>query len=670
MAVRHRTGAGLRRAPRGSAGVVSGGRAARLVFPPLLYIAAALAATWPAARSFGSAFAAAGGPGYGEAAPGDHLQTVYRFWLVGHQLEHGAAPWRDPYSFQPLVHPQISLGGWPFGFLFWPLDSAFGPVAAWNALLLGTVVAAGLLTYAWLRALGVGPGGALVGGLAFALAPYRIEQSGGHLLGWIAVLLPLSLLALERSRSSEGRAAHMWGGVAAAALVSIPLSGQVHLALGALPLVVAYAAVRARGVPLAWAAGGVLAAAGVGLLLNATVIAGSLEAHGRSLSQVRRYSAGWGDLVHRRPRSGGEERYVFLGWLTPLLALGGLALLARRRSWLAAVLGLAAIVPIGLALGTHLPLYPAVWHVFPPLRYPRVPGRLLPIADLALAALAAVAVAALLARVRGRAPALVLAAALVLVGADLVTRPLEATAADEGNRAYAALERAPAGRVLELPLFEPGVHDGSVYEYYELQAPRQHPGGYSTLAPRAPFDFYDRMRRLDCGAWLPGDAAELRRLGITRLVFHRGLYRAAGLPGAWFAWRSLAAAGYRPAAGGGPVTLFAPGRGPVSDPPFPEPPHGRPLLCEGWAGRTMAETRAPLWLWGSGSVRLQLAAPRTTELWIWVDGRPAARVTVTRRIDAAVRLRGAGWHLLMLQVPAVARTAPPPGVRLERIAHS
>ena len=66
--------------------------------------------------------------GAGEPPAGDHLQSVYRFWLVGHQLEHGEAPWKDPYSFQPIVEPQTVLGGWPFGFGFWPLEAAFGPV--------------------------------------------------------------------------------------------------------------------------------------------------------------------------------------------------------------------------------------------------------------------------------------------------------------------------------------------------------------------------------------------------------------------------------------------------------------------------------------------------------------------------------------------------------------
>ena len=39
--------------------------------------------------------------GDGEAAAGDHLQLGWAFWLPGHQLEHGGAPWADPYTFRP-----------------------------------------------------------------------------------------------------------------------------------------------------------------------------------------------------------------------------------------------------------------------------------------------------------------------------------------------------------------------------------------------------------------------------------------------------------------------------------------------------------------------------------------------------------------------------------------
>jgi hypothetical protein len=168
--------------------------------------------------------------------PGDHLQTVYSLWLPGHQLARGEAPWLDPYSFQPEIEPRVNFPGWPFAIVFGPLEAVFGTVAGWNLFVLLTYVGAGGCTALWLRALGLPVGAALVGGLAFALAPYRVAQSTGHLLGPISLLLPLALYGIERRRT--------W--LAVAALASIPLSGQVHLALGAIPFALAYALARRR----------------------------------------------------------------------------------------------------------------------------------------------------------------------------------------------------------------------------------------------------------------------------------------------------------------------------------------------------------------------------------------------------------------------------------------
>jgi hypothetical protein len=606
-------------------------------------------ATWPAVGSFASAFVANDRLGAGEPPAGDHLQSVYRFWLVGHQLEQGAAPWKDPYSFQPVVEPQTVLGGWPFGFAFWPLDALLGPVVAWNLLLLGTIVAAGLLTYGWLRCLELGRPAAAVGGLAFALAPYRLEQSAGHLLGWAAVFIPLALLAIERARSADSRTqAHAWGALAAGATVSIPLSGQLHLALGAVPLAVAYAGLRFRRLSFAWASAGAAVAAGIGVAIRYTIIAGSPEEGGRSLGEVGRYSADWIDFLNRWHAPASEE-FVYLGWLTPALALLGLALLARPGPRLAVLLGVAALVPVVLALGTTLPTYSALWHAFSPLRFPRVPERLLPITDLMLAALAAFAVAELLRRAGERATA-VAGALVVLVTLDLATQPLSATAADPGNVAYRALAAAPRGRVLELPLFDPGGDYGSVYDYYQLQTARERPGGYSTVAPEKALTFYFRHNRLSCGVWLPGDDAALRALGITRILFHRGLYTQGHRAGAWFGWRGLAAAGWGPVAQGGAVTLFAPGAA-AAPAPVPEPPRGRPLLCTGWQGRTTLARDATIWLYGSGSLRLRFSARSSVRLW--VDGRPADLRNT--------RVTAPGWHSLLLS----SATA---GLRLESVS--
>ena len=629
---------------------------------------AALVATLPAVRSFGSAFIADGADGEGETAAGDHLQAVYRFWLVGHQLERGDAPWTDPYSFQPLVEPQTVLAGWPFGLPFWPLDAAFGPVVAWNLLLLATIVGAGLLTYGWLRALDLPPVAAAAGGLAFAIAPYRLAQSGSHLLGWIALLLPLALLAHERARRHErGAAAHAWGAVAAAALVSVPLSGQLHLALGVVPFMAVYAALRFAPVASAWTAGGVAAAIGVGLAIHLTIVRGSVESGGRSLQEVGEFSADWIDLVSRW-RLDGFEQFAYVGWLLPVLAGAGAVLLWRGgRRALSALLVAAALVPSLLAVGTNLPLYEWLWDALPPLRYPRVPGRLMPSAYLALAALAAVAVARLVAAA-GRRAAVAAAALLALVAADLLVFPLGASAADQDNGAYAALREEPAGRVLELPLFEPGIHFGSAYDAYQLQAPRERPGGYSTLVPRPAFDFFFQRNRLSCGVWLPGDEELLRELGIEYVTFHLGLYRQGDVPGAWFGWERLLEHGFAPVARGGEVTLLARGDG-RAEAPVPEPSRAEPYLCEGWRGRTMRERQGPLWLYGSGPVRLEVSASAETPAALWVDGARADEtlVSVSGTASLEAELAGEGWHALVLEVPRLLDTEPPEALRLEAI---
>jgi hypothetical protein len=617
-----------------------------------------VAATWPAVRSFRGAFVANGGGGFGEAAAGDHLQTLYWFWLVGHRLGDGHAPWLDPYSFQPLVPPRLTLGGWPYGLPFWPLEALFGPVVAWNVLLLATIVAAGLLTFAWLRALELPAWAAALGGLAYAVAPYRLEQSAEHLLGWIAVLLPLALLAIERARA---RRSHAWGALAAAATISIPLSGQVHLTLGAIPLVVVYAFVRGRGLPLAWVAGGVVGAIGVGLAVRYAIIGDSVEASQRTLFQVRAYQASWLDLLSRSQRQGSEQ-FVFLGWFTPALAIAGAAVLWRAgQRLLTGVLAVAAVVPVLLAVGTHLPTYELLWDAFPPFRYPRVPARLMPIANLAFAALAAVAAASLL-----RRRVVVLGAVLlVAIGADLIVRPFAATAADRGNAAYAApLE----GRMLELPLFQPGIHWGSTYLWYELQAPVERPGGYSTLAPEEAFDWYWPLNRLSCGVWLPGDAERLAAVDIGRIAFHRGLYQAAGVPGAWFGWRGLAEHGWSPIAADGPITLLARGAGPPGVAPVPEPPRSEPVFCEGWRGLAMSELQAPFWLYGEGTLELGFSSPLPTPARLWVDGEPRP-LPAALSMSASVELVGRRWHWVMPEVTQLFPGRPAPsGLRLETMA--
>ena len=425
--------------------------------------------------------------------PGDHLQTAYNLWLPGHQLGRGAAPWLDPYSFQPEVEPRTNFAAWPFAVVYGPLRWLLGTVAGWNVFVLLTYVGAGGFAALWLRALGLGLGPALVGGLAFAIAPYRVAQSTGHLLGPVSMLLPLALYGVERRL----------GWLAAAALASIPLSGQVHLALGAIPFVLAYALARRRPLLGGVAAGTAVAAGG---LVWALSLRDAVE---RPYAEVERYSASLGDFVARDP--GEFERFVYLGWLLPLAAVLGVGCLCYRNTIsngrrLALVLGLGAIVPCLLALGANLPGYGVLWRNTP-LHSTRVPERMLPIACLCLAALAAVAIACVTGT-QARARVVAAVASLAVV-ADLWVPLYDPLVADEDNPVYARVAAAPSGRLLELPALPPDDYAGSVYLYYSMQAPRERPLGYSTAAPPEVF----RVTRA-----LP---ARARELGVTVIVEYR-----------------------------------------------------------------------------------------------------------------------------------------------------
>ena len=653
-----------------------------------------MSATWPAVKSFDTAFLAGGSNGNGEAAAGDQLQTGYRLWLVGHQLGRGAAPWSDPYTLRPATGGTVNPAGWPFGLPAWPLYALFGPVVAWNLFVLLTIFGAGVAALAWLRALGLGRGAALSGGLAFALAPYRVEQSVGHLLGPISLLVPVALWAFEKGLATSAgttrgarRRTRRWQALAALALASIPLSGQVHLALGAIPFFALYALCRSRARrPLVGAGVAVVLAAAAGVAVQRGVIAGSIDAQGRSLDEVRLYSAQWIDFLARSERHGSES-YVLLGWATPLVALAGLALLIRsRRRGLAVALGLGLLLPVILALGTNFPLYATLWQHEPPLRFPRVPERLLPIACLASAALVAVAVERAGAWRQRLAPLVVALAAVVLV-VDLHGGVFGNSAADPGNAAYAAVRAAPPGRLTELPVFLPDVQYGSVYMYYAMQAPRQRTGGYSTLASAAADAQARSLEPLNCGDWSAGRAAALRRLDVSVIAFHRGLFRGnVAVPDrSWFAWQGLLDNGWRPVGREarspvtvGAITAFVRGSGAGAEPanPLGEPDRARAHYCQGWYGPgpdgiPMSRQRAPLWVYGAGPLTLRLvtgtgvATGTGLALRVSVDGDEALSRSVDGQAAVGVPLVGARWHLVVLEVDRLMlRSARAEGARL------
>ena len=458
---------------------------------------------------------AGGAPGHGEAAPGDHLQTGYRLWLAGRPARA-----RPRAVARPVLVPPGGPGRSPTrpggrsACRTGRSSRIFGPVLAWNVFtLLCLFGAGGCWRCSGCASSALSRLAAAVGGLAFEIAPYRLAQSRGHLLGPISLLLPLALWAFERARQT-GRPALVVA-LAPGARRRSRSPARCTSRSAAIPFYVALRRLPDARVPAALRGGDRRASprCSRGVLIRYAVIEGSIDEGGRSLAEVQVYSATGLDLVTRHARHGAEA-FVFLGWLTPLArdrrlraARSGRPRPARDRARprrarprLARARHAQPALPRALARLPAAPL-PARAGADDAGRLPRARGARRGRGRLGGPA-AGGAARARGSRWRRSSPSLLLA--------DLHVRAFHPTAADASNKAYAAVRKAPKGRLVELPVFLPDIHYGSVYLYYEQRAQRERPLGYSTTAPVradvvAPPPPAAVLRRLD-------DRAPARRL--------------------------------------------------------------------------------------------------------------------------------------------------------------
>jgi hypothetical protein len=151
--------------------------------------------------------------------PGDHTQFYYWCWLMLDNLVGPSGFLTNPYEFNTFLSQGISgFANFPFSLLY-VLLSPLGPVAAYNALVILSYVLAGLSAYAYASEVLEDRLAALPAALIFALLPFRAAQVlSGHLYGFVAFMLPLSLFFLERGIK---RRSWLWGGLAGLSLLAI-----------------------------------------------------------------------------------------------------------------------------------------------------------------------------------------------------------------------------------------------------------------------------------------------------------------------------------------------------------------------------------------------------------------------------------------------------------------
>lgn len=548
----------------------------------VFYVACTCAVFWPVLRDATDAF------------PHDLGDPPSQAWIIAwytHTLLSAPAQLWDANIFYPargvFAYQDSLLGLAP---LAMPLLLLSGNLPlTYNVLFLLSFVLCGWFAFLFVRYLlrvaagaSVTPyssGAAVLGGVIYAFLPFKMSHLG-HLNLLSSEWLPLIFLFWERGWRGSGR--RSWAGLGLSFLLQAlsSLYYAIFAGLGLLLLLALRLWRREHGQRVPWRPLGVTAlAAGATLLpvLLPYIHTVRLLGHTRPLGEVVGLSPDLRDLLHSSPQSylyGWTDRlfpphaiyspqYLFLGIVPLLLGLVGVLALRRQRpargeskhadgtrmdtkSGAAAraalrpylLLGVAAIVlALGpfIRVGSSIPLLPGpyliLYWLVPGFQGLRDPGRLMMVAGLCLALLAAWGAASLMGRLqteagrrRGWLPGRVAWAALwALVLLEYAAGPVpmprvavEATIPP----VYRWLARQPASTaVLELPI---GLDTQTIWSqqglmmYYSTYHWRRIINGTGGFAP----PWYDQLSPVLASFPLPASLHLLHRWGIHYVIVH------------------------------------------------------------------------------------------------------------------------------------------------------
>jgi hypothetical protein len=498
----------------------------------LLAIALALAMHWPLPLHMGRDIA---------QDLGDPLVQAWQVAWDGHALAHQPTRLFQANTFWPLrdslAFSDALVGYAPAGLIGSGVHAA---VARYDALFLFAYALC--FAGAWLlaRELGAGRTGAAVAGLAFAYAPWRLEQEG-HMHVISSGGIPLALFLLVRGYRRGSATTILAGWLVATWQFSLGFT------LG-LMLLYLLAAGTLAGAVIWWRRGrprpprGVVVATTAGMLCFA-LVAGLLarpymrvlhdhpEAQ-RTIENVAAFSgppyeflaASRSSRVWSAATAPVRDGLGFVAEMTlfPGVAILGLALagwrigaLPRRLRRGLAIGALAfAILSLGFELNGISWLYPYRWlyELLPGWQGIRVPGRLHTLTTLCLALLAGAGAQALAARARARWGGCAAAATVALACVAIL-------AEGWGFADHPTVPLAPAGQraapqpALHLPT---GAFDNRRYVLWSTDGFPALVNGRGSFIPRQ----FDELMRVTQRFPDARSVAYLRRLGVRSVTVH------------------------------------------------------------------------------------------------------------------------------------------------------
>lgn len=491
--------------------------------------------------------------------PGDHLQLMYHFWLLGDMLR-GATPWfnnlyefntgRDDDGYRP--DPFYV----PFSLVYAAGERFAGRAFGWN--LAGFFALLLTLHFTWrlARQYTASDRLALAAAVIALALPYRwFCLLGGSPTGFGMAFVPMLFYGLDRAIRQLSISGGLLAGLAVVLAYCTDLHVLYFLGLAA-PIWAVMALLQRDGFrwikPRSrWRLVGVLwpVAAGIFMVfemgrLTSGHLAGTDLAAGRSLQEVAAFSPGaagflgWGNL--------GAGNHIYIG-IMPLLAMvGGAAFLlsrARRkprlspREWLfAAFLFLGIAVIMLLALGPRGPFHGVLLdlcrQVIPKYKMIRQTTKIYCLMPSFMAALLAFLFGAVMARLQRKKLAggfLILVALLALVEfkGHLRAGICEVDTQQEAYRAVATHagrhQRIP--RALILPIWPGNSHWASLYEHYASLYRLRMVNGYSpAVSTNYIASVFRSLESANLGELREPQMEQLRSMGVDYILLHEDAF--------------------------------------------------------------------------------------------------------------------------------------------------
>lgn len=264
-------------------------------------------------------------------------------------------------------------------------------------------------------------------------------------------------------------------------------------------------------------------------------LAPSTESGGRTLHDIRLYSAHFEDLI--TPASP-----IYTGWLPIALGLLFLSWLVWRLAgrdrnrahdvnlplygFAALLLLLAQALSMGLVLGDRS-LYLLFYYYVPFFNVPRVSDRILSVTILVLACVAAGVVTAAARRFRDKKwsiafPAAILSLTAYQLQAYSFHLPMAVTELNPIEKGYQYLkDNIGDGVLLELPLWPGDSHQSSLYEYFTTMDRIKRVNGYTPLVARKYIEtVFNPLHSMDRGELTAKQHDLLRRLNVKYITVH------------------------------------------------------------------------------------------------------------------------------------------------------